>query len=1033
MPEKQPGRAEGRFPGEPRCAKMQLTHRCGPAHGDLALRMSPEFFILGPLEVQAGDSRLHLGGMRQRTILAVLLLEANHVVPVDRLIQAVWEDQPPTTARNQIAICVSTLRRVLSGVGSEGELIATRFPGYCLRAEPGQLDAQVAEESIAQARIAVRQGERAEAISLFRGAVALWRGPVLGGLESSMVAAKASRFDELRLAALEECMQLELERDGHYDVADELASLVADNPLRERLRAQLMIALSRVGRRAEALEAYRDGRRLLIDELGLEPGPELQRIHEAILREDGTAESAASPNITITSVSTEKGTGSTASANVPTQLPPAISGFAGRHRELQAIGSLVGDRADHKGPPVILITGIGGVGKTALAVTWAHRAVDDFPDGQLFVDLRGYDESNEPLQSATVLDRLLRAMGIFGDRIPDDLDARSSLFRSVLNGRRMLIMLDNAASSEQVRPLIPGNGKCLVLVTSRHSLDGLVAGEGARVLSLGVLDQDTATELLAGVVTDVRVEQDPAGATRLAKLCEGHPLALRVAAARMVARPHWTFSDLTSRLADERRRLDELSRGEVKVRSCLELSCRGLTPAAVMMFRRLGLLQAPDFPAWAGAAVLDTSEPHARDLIEDLLDARLLEVAGHDSLGRVRYRFHDLVRLYAKERAFAEEPEHERSEAIARALQCWLALAEEAHRLEYGGDYTVIHGSARRWRPESFVDEDLLARPLAWLEAERAALVSAVRQAAECGFDELSWDLACTAVTLFEARCFFDDWRDTSESALAATRQAKNRRGEAAILHSLGNLHMFQQRYAQAEELFDCASQLFQDVGERHGYALVLRNSALLHRVRGRLDLAKNRYTEAEIALRHAGDLYAQANSKVGIAQVHLEQGELEAGEVSLRAALDIFQNIGSRLGESQALCRLGELLVRREKHNAAQQELERALEIVQSREDRVGEAYIMEILGESQAGQGLYDEAEESLSMSLRISMELAERFIEARSRMTLGKIHAAQADFEHACTELEKATFLFGQMQASSWREKSSSILNSILTRKK
>ncbi|MEU8386259.1 NB-ARC domain-containing protein, partial [Streptosporangium sp. NPDC048865] len=520
----------------------------------------------------------------------------------------------------------------------------------------------------------------------------------------------------------------------------------------------------------------------------------------------------------------------------PAQLPADVPHFVGRASEIAELDALLDKRLGQGLLTIALITGVGGVGKSGLAVHWAHRVASRFPDGQLFVNLRGYDLNAQPLTPGAVMDRFLRAFGIGGERIPEDLDERAGLLRTVIGKRQVLLVLDNARVIDQVRPLLPGSGTCCVIVTSRDPLGDLAPREGASVIHLEVLGSADSAALLAGVADSVVMEEDPKAAARLGELCDGLPLALRIVGARLTARSYWTPARLAKRLADERRRLDELSYGQLTVRASFALSYRDLSPQAALMFRRLGLLEAPDFASWAGAALLDVDELDAEDLIDQLVDAQLVEVLGRDGADQIRYRFHDLVRLYARECAHAEEPAGERLAAITRALSCWLALAEEAHQREYGGAFTQLHGAVPRWRPAD--PDELLERPLDWLDAERGALVAAISQAAHLGASELCWDLAVTATTLFEVRSYFDDWRTTHETALEAARKAGDPRGEAAVLCSLGSMYLFQQVPERAGECMSAARELFERLEDRYGMALALRNISLLDRLRPRLSTA---------------------------------------------------------------------------------------------------------------------------------------------------------------------------------------------------
>ncbi|MER5647586.1 BTAD domain-containing putative transcriptional regulator [Streptosporangium sp. NPDC002524] len=1002
------------------------------------------FRVLGPLEVLVGEQRVSIGGSRQRIILAALILRAGRVVPVDLLATAIWGERPPPTARSQVVICVSGLRRAFLEAGAPANLLGTSSPGYVLQADPSQVDVLLAERLVSQARSAEGAGDLAGAARLFAEACGLWRGPVLAGIESAFVESEARRLDDRQLTLTEERVQLELALGRHRELIDDLAVFVDANPLRERLRAQLMLARYRCGRRAEALDTYRIGRMQLVDELGIEPGTELQALHDAILRDDPEltpapapppartpapapeavaepepAPAPAEPVALAQAVQAEHGV-------VPAQLPADVPHFVGRAGEIAELDALLDKRLGQGLLTIALITGVGGVGKSGLAVHWAHRVASRFPDGQLFVNLRGYDLNAQPLTPGAVMDRFLRAFGIGGERIPEDLDERAGLLRTVIGKRQVLLVLDNARVIDQVRPLLPGSGTCCVIVTSRDPLGDLAPREGASVIHLEVLGSADSAALLSGVADSVVMEEDPKAATLLGELCDGLPLALRIVGARLTARSYWTPARLAKRLADERRRLDELSYGQLTVRASFALSYRDLSPQAALMFRRLGLLEAPDFASWAGAALLGIDGFDAEDLIDQLVDAQLVEVLGRDGADQIRYRFHDLVRLYARECAHAEEAAGDRLAATTRALSCWLALAEEAHHREYGGAFTQLHGSVPRWRPADA--DELLERPLDWLDAERGAIVAAISQAAHLGASELCWDLAVTATTLFEVRSYFDDWRTTHETALDAARKAGDLRGEAAVLCSLGSMHLFQQVPERAGECLGAARELFERLEDSYGMALALRNISLLDRLAGRFDVALDGFLTAKRIFAEVGDRFAEAHVLGGIAQVHVDLGRLELAEPLLRQALEVFRGLGSERGQAQILNRLGEALLRQDRPVEAEEIVRAALALVRKRQDGIGQAYILCGLGEIQIRQNLLVAAVESLDEALVIAQGVRERFVEARIHLAFGQVHARCGRFDEAVAHLRETLGISTELDTRLWRFRALSALGEV-----
>jgi DNA-binding SARP family transcriptional activator len=646
------------------------------------------FRLLGPLDVRIDGETVRLGGPRHRTVLAMLLLTPGRTVSVDALIDAVWPSGAPATARNQIAICVAGLRKLLKDAAGAGELITTSHPGYVLNLLGHRLDSVDFEELVSRAREATRKGQTAEACDLFTEALSLWRGRALDGVTGQRIEEEVARWEETRLDVREEHAGLRLQLRSPQPLIAELTALVAEHPLRERARAHLILAHYRAGRRAEALEVFREGRELMVEQLGIEPGPALRGLHDLVLQDAPELSGPAD------------GPGATTAARIPAELPSAPASFTGRVAELSALDRMLDERAGRVQLTVAAISGVAGVGKTALAIHWADRVAGRFPDGQLFADLRGFDERNALISPFATLDRFLRALGVPASRIPVDLVGRSALFRSVLDGKRVLIVLDNARSFHQIRPLMPGNGRCCVVITGRERIEDLISHYTVLQVGLNAMAPAEAPLLLAKLAGEERIGSDPAAALRLGELCDRLPLALQIAGARLVSKPHWSVRHLTSRLADPARRINELSPGHGGVRAGFGLSYRALPAAGRRLFRRLGLLGTPDFASWAGAAVLDTDPVDAEILMERLVDACLVEVVPGSGLDTTRYRFQELMRLFARERAEAEESAEERR-AVLERFQRW--LARSANPAGKGPVHSGQSASAATWssRPNS--------------------------------------------------------------------------------------------------------------------------------------------------------------------------------------------------------------------------------------------------------------------------------------------------------------------------------------------
>lgn len=905
------------------------------------------FRVLGALDVAGGHP---VSPGRHQTVLVCLLLAANRVVGIDTLVDTIWDDDPPATARTQVQICVSGLRAAVAGL--DGVSIVTRPPGYLIRIPPASLDADAFAALVAEADSLIREDRHDEAANRLRAAVRLWRGPALSGTTSRKLQGRALQLDEQRLIAVETLAELDLGLGRHHEVIGEIRGLVDDHPLRERLRGQLMLALYRAGRQAEALEIYRVGRDLLVDQLGLEPGAELRALQRSILAGDDSLRAEA----VVRDQQPEPESG-------PFQLPSDIADFTGRDAVVRVVERHL-TSGTRPAVPVAMLVGKPGVGKSALAVHLGHRLMaGHFPDGQLYADLGG--TRTKAVDAGGVLGRFLRAFGMPGPSIPDGVDERAEMYRNLLHRKRVLVVLDDADSEQQLRPLLPGNNSCGVIVTSRVRLTGL---PGARVVDVDVLNTEQALDLLRTVVGDDRVDAEPAAAVALVRLVGGLPLALRIVAARLAGRRHWTLSMMFDRLADERHRLDELVHGEMMVRASLALTYDGLAPGAGRLFGLLSTVEPGGFPVWSAAALLDADLHHATDQLELLVDAQMLEIASVDVDGAARYRFHDVIRLFAKERLAASEAAEQRDAAVRRVLRGWLALAGDAHRRVYGGDFTVLHGTEPHWRPQQSYADRVLADPLRWLEAERANLCGAVDQAAELGLDELCWDLATTLVVLFESRCYAEDWERTHLRALELAEVSGNRRGAAALMCSLGSLHLGRPRSGRVDELLLSALAIFEELDDPGGRALTSRNLALLDQIRGDTVSAALRFRRALADFTLVADPIGQAHVLGQLAGLELDAGDWPAADGHLRDGLALCAGIGSRRVEVQVRYKQCELMMARGEYGAVVEVLVELLDLVRGGRDVVGEGRVLHRLGLAHAGAGRTVDAERCLRAALAI-----------------------------------------------------------------
>ncbi|MFJ5673681.1 BTAD domain-containing putative transcriptional regulator [Streptomyces sp. NPDC093097] len=641
------------------------------------------FTLLGPLSARAGTRPVAIGGPRQRVILAALVLAWGRVVSVDALIDAVWGEGPPASARTQVAICVGALRKAFRAAGWEDPVIVTAHPGYRLLTERSRVDVREFEYLVAKAGDVARRGRLEEAGRLHKRALDLWTGRPLTGVGGRLAEDAATRLEAQRLSAYEVWSEAQLALGRHQELIPVLSAVVKDYPQHEQFRHDLMLAQFRSGRRVEAAEGFRAWRRELVEELGLEPSLSMQQLHSAILRDEPRADAPGELPRPLA--------GTAAVRAVPAELPPDVPAFIGREAELRQLDALLADGDGGSAPPSGFVTGMAGVGKSSLLVHWAHSVAEKFPDGQLYVDLAEHERAGQPVTLHSLLGRFLRALGVDGEHLPVEQGERISLYRSMLADRRVLVLLDNVRTMEQVQSLTPGSGHSCVLVTTRDQQDHLAAVHGTVHLSLDLMTDDEAAEVVRRIAGPQRCDADPVAVAELSALCEGLPLALRVAATRLASKPHWSVRYLVNRLSDESRRLDELSSGGQEVRSSFASSYHALPEDVARMFRSLALLEMPDFAAWVGEALLGLPTAESEKLMEQLVDVNLLSVVGIEDTGTVRYRMHGLLRLYALEQAWAVGPAQETQEAqeaqeaYQRAWRIGIPRAREALQLRDAG------------------------------------------------------------------------------------------------------------------------------------------------------------------------------------------------------------------------------------------------------------------------------------------------------------------------------------------------------------
>jgi DNA-binding SARP family transcriptional activator/tetratricopeptide (TPR) repeat protein len=895
----------------------------------------PRFYVFGPLVVEVGGRPVPSPGSTVvRGLLGVLLIAAGRPLSAGQLIDLVWADRAERVGRGPVQTAISRLRDWLGRLPGPVPVVEYDQGGYRLLVPPESVDLGRFRALLDQAS---GDDDATRRCAILRSAMDLRRGPLLSDLPD------LDRSGSL-LRELEDGVRRAAVLLGDTAVAagqagsaiPYLAAMTEEHPLDEELHASLIELLAVDGRPADALRQYQRVRDRIADEIGVEPGARVRRAYLTVLARD--RDHGPAPLVE-------------AAMPPPAQLPPDTADFTGRDAEVVELISALGEPGT---PSIAAVSGMGGVGKTVLALHVAHLLAARFPDGQLYADLGSASAPRDPGQ---VLGGFLTALGIAGHAVPGPLEERTALFRSLLAGRRLLVVLDNAAGEQQVRPLLPGSPGSVVIVTSRARLAGLGA---ATTVDLEVFGAHEATGLLARIAGADRVMAEPEAAAEIARLCAYVPLAVRIAGARLAFRRHWSLEHLAAILGDEHRRLDELATGDLGVRAGFEVSYVRLPAATRALFRLLGLLDAPDFAGWVAAAVLDVTPEEAQPHLETLIDAQLLGVAGIDPTGRPRYRFHDLVRLYARERASQEDTAEVRAAALQRAFGAWLSLAERAAVTMPGPCHAAIHGDAPRWPREDHGPSPVIADPVSWFDAEWTALNAVARQACALGLDEFAWDLAGCLEKHFDMRGLATEWRETHERALELCRAAGNRRGEAVLLRGLIEVTTWTSP--------DPSGPVMISLHERSRQ--LLRMFEELDEPRGMTD--------------------ALLNCGWGLVADGSADEALEAAELALTLARES-DHLG---GQARAHHLMGVARADREESEAAVDHLTRALELARELGNARFEATAMQFLGAAHCMTGRIDSGHDLLVESLVMSHERGDRYAEAFSLLYLAKLYAGLDD---------------------------------------
>ena len=961
------------------------------------------FRILGTLEVRAGDGETWtgVGAPKQRALLAALLLRAGQTVATGRLIDEVWGDgdKVPGRAANLISVYMHHLRRLIGD--ADGSVLVTRSPGYRAELAPGALDAQRFAELTAAGRRELAAGNPVQAATLLAGALALWRGRALADVPSSaLVSAEAARLEEARLEAQTLRIEADVRCGRGAEVVGELRRLLADDPLREELWALLLEALHGAGLSAAALTEYARAREIIADELGVDPGARLQQVYASILNADAAVPAARpgaapSPDGERTAPGADQAATAEQPAGpapdqvpAPAQLPADIADFTGRSGQVEQLCALLagaGREGNPEAVPVVVVVGTGGLGKSTLAVHAAHLLAAQFPDGQLHVNLLG---ATQPVSPAEVLARFLRDLGVDPAHMPAGEEERATAFRTRLAGRRVLVVLDDARDAAQVRPLLPGSATCAVLITSRSRLPELV---GTRIMDLEVLPPAEARILFARVAGEERAAAEPAATDRVLAACAGLPLAIRIAGARLAARGGWNVHYLAGRLADERRRLDELRAGNLAVRASFEVSFASLASAATPggvdpahAFRLLGTWTGPSIPLAAAAALLGVDEADAADALEVLVDAHLLDEPEPD-----QFRFHDLLRVYAADRARAQEPEEERQAAVIRILSWYLHTMEAAAKIISPRHARVpLEPLPPEVRPLEFGS---LEDALDWCERQRAGLTAAPRLASESGLHKLAWRLAAAAMSFYYRHSHWTDWVAAHEVGLASARETGDARAEAWMLNNLGMAYG-QQGLEQSVGCFEQALALYRELNDSPGETRAANNVANAYFELRRLEEALAAAQRSLETQRRLGNRYGEgiALNLMGCASRELGRPELAAEH--LQMALVIFGELGDPLAEADSLSDLGETFLHMARVDDAVARLRDSLRIWRSTGNRHGEATALYRLGIALDRAGDSGQARDVLGQAAELFETLGDQAQADRVRLALAR-HARRA----------------------------------------
>jgi DNA-binding SARP family transcriptional activator len=943
---------------------------------------SLRFAVLGPVRAWRDDEPIVTGAPQQRALLAALLLRGGRTATASELLDAVWGESPPNTALAALRSYAFRLRKAL---GSEA--LVSDSGGYSLRVADDALDCSVVERLAAEAD-KLRPTDPARARELLATALEMWHGEPLAGLPGPHAETQRNRLAEWHLSLIETRLELDLELGAHTEAVSELTAVSAEHPLRERLRALLMLALYRSGRQAEALGVYADTRRLLADELGIDPSAELKDLHQRILEADpalaAPAGSAAGP----------------AEIVRPAQLPATVADFTGRRSVVRELSEQLAAASEGSGVMAVsAVAGIGGVGKTTLAVHVAHAAREAFPDGQLYVDLQG--TGPRPAEPEAVLGSFLRALGTPDAAIPESLADRAALYRSTLDGRRVLALLDNAYDAAQIRQLLPGTPGCAALVTSRVRMVDLA---GAHLVDLDVMSPEEALQLFTRIVGEERVTSERQAALDVVAACGFLPLAIRIAASRLAARRTWTVSVLAHKLADQRRRLDELRAGDLAVKATFALGYGHLSAPQARAFRLLSLTEGPDISLHAAAAALDLDPYDTEELLEALVDISLIE-----SAAPARYRFHDLLRLYARECAERDETPQERCAALSRVLDFYLASAACAYELENPGDRVLDHLAPTAHPGLTFGAAD---EALEWLFSEAQDLLAAVQQSADGGCEgpmRRAVDLLLVAQDLMESGVYARQYEQATRALVSTAHDCGDPLVEGRGRIWLGQLLCLSGRFTDAETEVKRALILGLAAEDpvTCSYAPNLRG-IIAHKGQ-RFEECAQYHSAALEAFRADGNKHGEAAALSNLSRAQIDRGDIPAAVSATEQVVAIYRELGAGFRLGNGLYAMGIALTADDQLDDALTCLTEALGIFREARQQFWEGMTLFRLAQVHLAAGQWRQGASHVEQSLAILREVGGEWRTANALTVLGRAldGMGQSVRAHACWHDALAVF--------------------------